>query len=109
MIDKFFTTTFTIYRQVWTVDDDSNAYSAQSLMGTLLGHLQQGGIELAQSLGLAFTKTFRIWCDESVDVREGDELTAGGFSYFVRAKKKFLVGNNQHIELVVEQEIIVSA
>ena len=109
MISDYFTTTFTTGRQEWSVDDDSNAFSTQQPQGTFLGHLQQGNIELAQSLGLAFTKTFRIWCPEGTDVKEGDELTAGGYSYFVRAKKVLLVGNNKHIELGVERELVLSA
>lgn len=108
MISDFYTTTFTILRQVWSVDDDSNAYSQQQSQGTFSGHLQQLSAELAQSRGLSFTKSFRIWCSRSVNVKEGDELTAGGFSYFVRSKKDLMVGDNKHLELFVERELVIS-
>ena len=107
-ITDFYTTTFTVLRQVWTTDDDSNAFSEATEVGSFSGHIQQLNPQLAEGLAMAFTKSFRIWCDEETDVKEGDELTAGGYSYSVRAIKKFLPGANKHLEVYVEQQILVS-
>lgn len=108
MIYDFYTTTFTVKRDVWTTDVDSNPYSAESTVGTFTGHIQQANAQLAASLGLSFTKTHSIWCAIGTDVKEGDHLTSASGSYTVRAKQTNNIGDNKHIELTVESDSITA-
>lgn len=99
MIERFFTTTFTYFRQVWVGDS-----SGEVSQGTFIGHIQQSTDEnLTQSLGLSFTKTFELWCPLATEVEEGDRLVNGSKEYMVRFKIERKVGNNQHLRLLIEK------
>jgi len=99
MISDFFTTTFTVTRMIWSGDS-----SAEASQGTFSGHIQQAEPELAQSLGYAFTRTFKVWCAVDTDVEDGDTLTVGNNTYSVRANKVLQVGENQHLQLIIEKD-----
>lgn len=58
---------------------------------------------MSQQLGLSMTKTFSVWCAVNTDVEEGDEISANGVTYSVRAKQVNNYGNNKHVELLVER------
>ena len=103
-ISDHYVTTFTAKRMVWATDGGGNDYSALSDIDPITGHIQQSSIQLAQSLNLAFTKAFTIWCGTAVDVNEGDQLVSGGFTFTVKNKQEFLNGDNAHLELVCERE-----
>ena len=105
MIQDFFNTTFTVKRMVWAVDGSGNDYSSESSVGTFLGYAQQSGPELAQYVGLAFTKTFTVYCGTDADVTEGDALIANNYRYHVKAAQSFTQGMNAHLELICEREI----
>lgn len=99
MIDRFFTITFTVKRMVW-YDESSELEDAISFPG----HIQQGSMELAESLGLAFTRTFTLWCKPTVSLAIGDQIASGGKYYSVKAiNVRDQVGVNKHIEAVIEQ------
>ncbi len=102
MISDFFTKTFTVKRASWLTDEYDNQYSEEVEVGSFLGHLQQANAQLAQTLGLNFTKTFTIWCPSDTDIREGDTVTSELISYSVRAIQVNNIGDNKHIELTVE-------
>jgi hypothetical protein len=102
MIADFFTTSFSIKRAVWLTDGDGNKYSEEQIVETFSGHIQQATIELAQGLGISFTKAFTIWCPINTDVKEGDVLYTSAAAYSVRAKRENNIGDNRHIELTVE-------
>ena len=74
MIEKFFTTSFTVKRASWKTDGESNQYSELEAVSSFVGHLQQASAELVQSLGLNLTKTFTIWAGLATDVIEGDSI-----------------------------------
>jgi hypothetical protein len=104
MIEKYFTTVFTVTRGVWETDINGFAYSAPSVVGTFSGHIQQIKPELAQYLNLNFTKTFSIWCPVGIDVLAGDYLNDGTYNYSVKESKiNDSVGINVHLQLIVER------
>ena len=98
MIEKRFTTQFTMKRMVWTGDSSSLVDSA-----SFKGHLQQTSVELAQNLGLSFTKSFSIWCSLNTDVKAGDELYNDEVQYTVKEIQELLIGGNKHKQLIVER------
>lgn len=98
MINRLFTTTFSIQRPEWSEDS-----AGLATVETFKGHLQQARPELAQQLGLALTKTFTIWCASDADVQEGDTLTSGDDTYSVRAVQTNNYGQNAHKELIAEK------
>jgi hypothetical protein len=107
MIQDFFTTEFAVKRMTWLTDDEDNKYSSDTLIGTFLGHIQQANINLVQSLGLTFTKTYSVWCPVDTNVREGDKLETETETYSVRAVQKNNIGCNKHLELIIELDELV--
>lgn len=105
MISRFFTKTFTNYRQSWTTDMSGFQSSSEVFVGTFAGHLQQANPEIIENLGLNFGTTYTIWCDEDTDVKLGDRITCSGDSYDVRLiQNNGNVGTNKHLELVIEKQ-----
>lgn len=98
MISRNFTTEFSNSRMVWYGEsaemDDSLGFK---------GHLQQVSGEVAESLGISYTKAFQIWCPINTDVVEGDELTSGSDTYNVKAIKTLNLGRNPHKQVFVEK------
>ena len=102
MIDRFFNTTFTVLRMSW-----SGESSAEISKNSFTGHIQQARAELAEQLGLTFSKAFTIWCDNNADVEEGDTLNDGNYSYSVKAinKRDYNIGSgNEHLQLIIERD-----
>lgn len=103
MISKFFTTTFTIYRNVWSTDLNGFESSDESDVGTFRGHLQQISAEQSLNLGMNFTTSFQIWCSPTTDVKVGDRISVGEIFYSVRAiQDNGMVGINKHLQVFVE-------
>lgn len=106
MIERFFKSTFTVYRQEWiveTVGDDEIDKSAEVEQDTFKGQLQQANAQIALSLGLTTTKTYTIWCPLDTDVKDGDMLVSGTQKFTVRGKQWNQNGRNNHLELIVEK------
>lgn len=98
-ISRFFTTTFTITRQVWS--GDSSALVSQ---GTFKGHIQQTGADVLQLYqGLRLAKAWSVWCASDTDVQEGDRITEGSNSYNVRFVENRNVGSDGHLQLILEE------
>lgn len=97
-IERFYTTTFTVKRFGYTANKGS-----LSTQGTFEGHLQQEDIERIQNLASKFTVSHSIWCAVGTDVNIGDQLETGGEKYTVRAIQTNNYGDNDHLELLVEQ------
>lgn len=101
-IERFYTTTFTVKRQVWT-----SGKSVLETQGTFLGHIQQSVIgsddNLQEYLGQAFSKAFTVWCPPDTDVKAGDRLIEGVNSYDVRFTKDRNIGGNGHLEIIIEK------
>ncbi len=98
-IENYFDKTFTCKRMSWSGDS-----SGEISKTSFAGHLQQAAAELAQSLGLAFTRTFTIWCAIGTDVEEGDTLGYDGETYSVKAIMVRNYGENQHLQLIVQKD-----
>lgn len=97
-ISRFYTTTFTVYRQVYVGNK-----SSLSSIGTFDGHIQQASPEIAEFIGISFSKAFTVWCDESEDVQESDVIEDGATQYIVRAKQNNVAaGDNKHLQLIVQ-------
>lgn len=99
MISRNFTTQFTAKRMVW-----SGSSSSLTNISSFKGHLQQTSSELAQSLGLTFTKSFTIFCAIATDIKAGDEISDGVNTYTVEAIQELLVGANKHKQIFVERK-----
>lgn len=99
-IERFFTTQFTLQRMTWTGDS-----SAELAAGTsFYGHIQQTDNVLAESLGLRFTEAFTVWCPLTTSVQRDDRITDNlSRTYIVKFVQEYRVGNNTHLELVVEK------
>lgn len=98
MINQKFNTIFTNSRMLWYEDEAE----LQSAVG-FYGHIQQLGAEAATSLGIAWTKAYKVWCPIGTDIQEGDEIGEGGNTYNVKGVKSLDLGNNKHKELYVEK------
>lgn len=98
MIEKFYTTTFTVKRQEYT-----NNKSSLVTKETFQGHLQQAGADIMQQhQGLRQSKTWSIWCPADTDVQEGDRLSADK-EYDVRFVENRNVGEQGHLQLITEE------
>lgn len=99
MIQKWYTTTFTVKRQVW-----SNESSSNTTQGTFLGHIQQMSDEnLQQYLGLRFAKAHKIYCAPTTNIQEGDRIENGAIKYDVRFVIDRNIGSEGHLEVIVEK------
>jgi hypothetical protein len=99
MINKFYTYSFEVKRMEW--EDDS---AEEEVVGTFKGHLQQISAELAQNLGLNFTKSFQVWCPPNTDVQVGDGVECNDIFYTVRAiQDNSFVGSNKHLQVFIEK------
>ena len=95
-IQRFFTKTFTIKRQVW-----SGSSSDESTIGTFKGHKQQTPAQEIATLGIAYGKACQVWCPVGTDVKVGDVIDDGN-RYSVRAVNTRDYGINQHLQLTIE-------
>jgi hypothetical protein len=104
MISKFYQTTATIYRNVWTTDKDDNDISEEVSQGAVSGHLQQAGAELIQNLSDRFTLSHLFWCSPTANIQNGDTVVISGDKYSVRAiQDNSFVGSNKHLEVLLEK------
>lgn len=109
MIEDFYTTPFTVLRPTWSTDIEGGFSYSELVAGTSFsGHLQQASAALVQSLGMSLTKTFTVWCPISTNVVEGDVIEADSIRYTVRAIMRNAIGDNAHLELVVELTEVTS-
>jgi len=103
MINRFYTTEFTVYRGGWTTDQDGFSSSAPQEIGVFSGHIQQASPKLSQFLNLNFTKTYSVWCYPTTDIKQGDVIDDGSKKYTVKEiQNNASVGSNMHLELVCE-------
>lgn len=104
-IANFYTTTFTVRRMEWDQDESGNDIAEEADVSSFQGHIQQASMELAQHLGLSFTKTFTVWCPLNTDIAEGDTFSDGAYTYSIRAIQSFENGRDAHLELVCQREL----
>lgn len=105
MIERKFTTTFTIKRQAWTtevVGSETIDKSDEVSIGTFNGYRQQSSSDYVQSLGLEVTKPHIVWCGTEVNIIEGDIIESIFGNDKVRAVQVNRDGINTHKELIVE-------
>lgn len=99
MIQAWYTTVFTIKRQVWSNESSSNVTQS-----TFNGHIQQMTAEnLQQYTGLRFSKAHKIYCAPTTDIREGDRIESGSLKYDVRFVIDRNIGTEGHLEVIVEK------
>lgn len=105
MIEKRFTTAFTVRRQQWVIEqvgDQDIDKSEEVAVGSFLGYRQQANADYVQSLGLQITKPHIVWCGVTINVVEGDILVSEFGVDKVRSVQINRDGSNQHKELLVE-------
>lgn len=100
MISEFFDTEFAIERMEW----ESGLGGADlAATGSFFGQLQQASALLVRELGLTLSKSFAVWCAVGTDIQEGDQIVADDVRYTVRGVMKNDIGENKHLELIVER------
>jgi hypothetical protein len=99
MIEKFYTTAFTVKRMTAYVSGKSSLWT----VGTFNGHLQQANAELIADLANAYSVSHTIWCDIATNVQAGDTLEVGSDKYSVRAVQFNEVGQNKHLEIMADK------
>ena len=99
-INRFYTTSFSNKRMVYASNKSSLV-----LVGIFSGHIQQASAELAEQMNMVFTKTFSIWCDETTDIQEGDDVLEGSNTYSVKAVQLNNIGDNAHLEIIAEKNV----
>jgi len=105
MIADLFNTTCSVTRKVWTTDGSGNDYASDSTIGTVAAYISQTSAQIAQFAGLAFTKSYMVYCPFGSDVAEGDKLICGNYTYHVKGVQEFPQGDNAHLELLCEREL----
>jgi len=104
-INKFFTTTFQVYRLTYTANK-----ATYSLSHTFKGHLQQAEQQQALSSQLQPSLAYAIWCSSTTDVKLNDTLRVGAREYtVVGITENTFAGNNKHLELITERSDLISA
>ncbi len=105
MIEKKFTVSFSVSRQIWTseiINERTIDKSEESIVSDFLGYRQQSSAQYVQSLGLEITKPHSVWCPVDSNVVEGDTISSTYGVDKVRAVKINGDGENAHKELIVE-------
>ena len=101
-IEKYFTKTFEVYRQVL-----SNESSVEVEQSSFLGHIQHTESDEANNqIGIAYTRAFTIWCPIDTNLMIGDRVQdEDGKEYNIKFIQKNDNGNNQHLEASAELDI----
>ena len=101
-ITRYFTKTFQVFRQVW-----SNESSSEIEQSSFLEHIQHTESDEAQNqVGIAYTRSFIIWCPIDTDLMIGDRVQdEDGKEYNIKFIQKNDNGNQQHLEASVELDI----
>lgn len=105
MIADFYKTTFNVIRQQWTTetqDGEEINYSAEQVVSSFLGYVQQASAQLAVSIGLEVTKAFTLWCPPNTDILDGDIIDGCGKRYTVKGVQINGDGKNRHKEVMIE-------
>lgn len=99
-IERWFTTTFTVYRQEYT--SGKSDYVSQ---GTFDGHLQMASETDSINLTGSITKLCFLWCPLNSDVRAGDKLDESGDTYLVKEIRELNFGRDstKHKKIVCEK------
>jgi NhaP-type Na+/H+ and K+/H+ antiporter len=99
MIERFYTTTATKKRMVYTNDK-----STLSGTTTFNCHIQMAGSR-TQEFDATLKISHIIWCQKDTDVKVGDVLEVGSIKYKVKFIETHIItstGENQHKELACE-------
>lgn len=95
-IEKFFTTTFTLFRQTW-----SNESSAEVSQSSFVGHIQQTNERYQNELDIAYGLGYKIWCAFTTDIQAGDRVNDGTNDYSVKTVVEHYTGPNKHKTVIV--------
>lgn len=104
MISNNYDKTITVNRMVEYTDTSGFDKIRLENNGTIQGHLQMLSNDLTGELGLAFGKSFIVFCDLDADVRESDQLIIDSISYKVSKVWDLYDGINKHKELIIVKE-----
>lgn len=105
MISNFYTVTFNVLRLSRT-----GYISSYGSVGSFSGHLQQS-VQLENiPETLRKTVTHAIWCPPDTDVKVSDVVQDDTYQYSVQAiQDNGFVGENTHLELLVQRTELISA
>ena len=99
MIERWYTTSATIKRDVWT-----NGKSSRSTVATMsCAPFQMPSEEYSNYTGLKFMKGYKVYCRTTEDVQEGDILEVGSDTLTVKYVVLYSSGENPHKELICEK------
>jgi hypothetical protein len=103
MIERFFTTLASVYRQVATQPEGETTYGQSEAQQTnIYGSLQPASAELAEGFALKRNRAFNFWCSQTADIKIGDKLVIDTINYKVVGILDYKYGHNKHKECVLE-------
>jgi hypothetical protein len=97
-IENFYTSTFTRKELVYT-GNNSDYVKGDGFTG----HIQQARPDVIQFFEGKFNLTHIVWCPVDTVINETDKITLNGIDYTVRTIQKNNVGDNEHLEVYVEE------
>ena len=106
MIEKWYTDTFTIYRQQQITDDSGNVIGTEEgEIGDITGNLQQMDAEKAEAREMTFSKAFVFYTKPEEDIKEGDKLVRDSEEFNVSGKEIFKHPrmNNDHLRVILSR------
>lgn len=111
MIERNFTKSFEVYRQVTSTDINGFISSELTVAHTFKGAIQQTSAEDSEYLNLSFNKGFTIFCPLNTDVISTDVIRYDGYEYGVRNLIDYTDGRNKHKQVFLEQldEVVIGS
>jgi len=98
-IRERYSTTVTVSRLVTTGNKQSF-----STVATIKAHKQPLNAEYKELFEGDWTKSYMLYTDVDENIKMGDKLTIESETYYVKAFKKWDVGNLTHLELIIEEK-----
>jgi hypothetical protein len=105
MIERFFTTLASVYRQVATQPDEEEDIvygQVEAQEASIYGYIEPVSAELAEGFALKRSRAFNFWCPTTSDIKIGDKLVIDTVNYKVVGILDYVYGHNKHKECVLE-------
>lgn len=98
MINRFFNTTFTIKRMVWSGESSSEVDQT-----SCSGHIQQARMDMIRNTAMSFTRSFTIWLPIGTNIQIGDTIDDGNYTYSIKEINQRNYGREQHLQVLAEK------
>lgn len=99
MITHLFDKNLLIYRLRNTSGNKRQFWST----ATVEGALQNKVIEMKSNLGILTSRNWMMYCDISENVKPGDQVKYGSYTFYVDEVTPRDYGVNQHLEILLKE------